>query len=309
MLLPGAHNQIDLFFGWGDELKWGANILVYMDEDDTPGKAFDSKGAAVRFGVKADKWDAFANISLVNEVNKIDTAVINWGGIYVSEQVQHKFDGSLGVHVGGSYKFDSLRLYAYVKSFSWEQSDDYDYATDPLNLRFDHGIPAGTYPAITGGQTGTVSGSLNIFKVGIGDAIKKDSRTTFYWDIFARYYDVEVAFTKAATVKAFELPLVFAAESAATDWLTIRGSILHKLVGFAENDNYESLNPVAQALAVNLFGGDNGGNSSSLPSPTSVRVGSSLVFGDLRVDGLLGANGALIDFSEFFYRAAIVYDW
>jgi hypothetical protein len=62
-------------------------------------------------------------------------------------------------------------------------------------------------------------------------------------------------------------------------------------------------------LATQLFGADNDGNSSSMPDPTSVRVGGSLVFGGLKIDGLMGANGALIDFSEFFYRAAIVYDW
>ena len=66
---------------------------------------------------------------------------------------------------------------------------------------------------------------------------------------------------------------------------------------------------MAQILATELFGGDNDGNSSSLPNPTSVRVGGSLVFGGLSIDGLMGANGALIDFNEFFYRGAIVYDW
>ena len=82
-----------------------------------------------------------------------------------------------------------------------------------------------------------------------------------------------------------------------------------KLFGFAENKNYSSLNPAAQVLATQLFGADNNGGSSSLPNPTSVRVGAALAFGGLRIDGLLGANGALVNFNEFFYRAAILYDW
>lgn len=319
MLLPGATNQIEVFFGWGDKLKWGVNFLFYTESDDTPGKASESKGAALRLGVKGSRWDAFANISLMNEVSKIDTATVNWGSGEISELIQHKFDGKYGFHVGGGYKFDKLRLYAYLKTFGWDQFDDYDYDPingDPLELRTNHNLPNPfpppvfiPLPTVDGGQMGTVGGHLNIFKLGIGNFIEMDRKTTFYWDLYGRYYNIKVAFDDATTVNAFELPIVFAIESKATDWLIIRGSILNKLIGFAENKNFGSLNPVAQILATQLFGGDNDGESSSLPNRTSVRVGASLVFGDLSLDGLMGSNGSLIDSREFFYRGAIYYNW
>lgn len=285
-LLPTADDQFDLFIGWGEDLQWGANVYFYdPGENDKEGTTSNS-GFGLRLGVKDPdrKKDFNLTLSLGNKVVNNYTSTTGINGT-------QEFDGNLGIFIGGSYQFKPLRLIAWLKTFSWEQTDTGN-------------IPAWSY----GGQKGTVEGDLSIYNLGIANEIDFDPRVKFFWNVYIKQTQVEVNFNKVASADSLVVPVVFALEAKATEWLEFRGSIYQNLYGASKNKNYSSLNVVAQRFAIDLFGPDNQGNTSSLPASTDVQLGSSLIFGGLKIDGLLGMDGvSLVDFSAFYARAAVTY--
>lgn len=291
-LLPTANDQFDLFIGGGQSLQWGANVYFYdPGKNDKEGTTSNS-GFGLRLGVKdADrKKDFNVNVSLSNKVVNNYTSTTGINGT-------QEFDGNLGLFIGGSYQFKPLRLIAWLKTFSWDQTDTGN-------------IPAWPY----GGQNGTVKGDLSIYNLGIANEIDFDSRVKFFWNVYIKQTQVEVNFNKVASAESLVVPVVLAFEANATEWLQFRGSIYQNLIGQTKTKNYSSLNVVARGFATDLFGPDNQGNTSSLPASTDIQMGSSLLFGGLKIDGLLGmsqdpkkAPTTLIDFSAFYVRAAFTY--
>lgn len=291
-LLPTADDQIDLFIGWGESLQWGANVYYYNPGEDDAQGTTKNGGYGLRFGVKDKERikDLNVSLALANKVVNNYSSTTPFGTISGTQE----FDGNLGLFIGGSYQFDSLRLIAWFKTFSWEQTDTGNIPT----------IPAWTY----GGQKGTVEGDLSIYNLGIGNEIDFDSRVKFFWNVYIKQTEVEVKFKNVASAKSLNMPLVFALEANATDWLQFRGSVYQNIFGESKNKNYSSLNVVARGFATDLFGPDNQGNTSSLPASTDIQLGSSLLFGGLKIDGLLGMDGtSLVDFSAFYARAAVTY--
>ncbi len=285
-LLPTADDQIDLFIGWGEDLQWGANVYFYdPGKNDSEGTTSNS-GFGFRLGVKDrdGKSDLNASISLSNKVVNNYTSTTGINGT-------QEFDGNLGIFIGGSYQFKPLRLIAWFKTFSWDQTDTGN-------------IPAWPF----GGQNGTVEGDLSIYNLGIANEIDFDPRVKFFWNVYIKQTQVEVNFKNVASADSLVVPVVFALEANATEWLQFRGSIYQNLYGASKNKNYSSLNVYARGFADKLFGPDNQGNTSSLPASTDVQLGSSLIFGGLKIDGLLGMDGvSLVDFSAFYARAAVTY--
>jgi hypothetical protein len=297
-LLPTAQDQIDLFIGWGEKLHWGGNVYFYdPGKNETEGTTSNS-GYGLRLGVKDPdrKSDLNVTVSLGNKVVNNYTSTSPFGSINGTQT----FDGNLGLFIGGSYQFKPLRLIAWLKTFSWEQTDTGTYPPSP--------------PWVYGGQNGTVKGDLSLYNLGIANEIDFNPSVKFFWELYVRQTDVEVKFKNVASAQSLAIPLVFAVEAYATDWLQFRGSIFQNVYGVSKNKNYSSLNVVARRFATDLFGPDNGGNSSSLPASTEIQLGSSLIFGGLKIDGLLGvsdnpleAPSTLVDFSNFFVRAAVTY--
>jgi len=286
-LLPTSDEQIDLFVGWGDSYKWGANFLFYNPGKNDVQDTSVNQGYTLRLGVKdeEEKKDFHINASLKNKV-------VN---DYTSSATQ-EFEGDLGLHIGGSYQFEPFRLWAYVKTFSWEQSD------------------TGTPIPTLGGQNGTVEGDFEIWNLAIGNTVEFSKAARFYWAVYARQTEIEVNFNTVASAKSLAIPLSFAIEADATDWLQFRGSIYQNIYGQSKNKNFTSLNVVARVFAQTLFGPDNNGESSSLPANTNVQLGAALKFGGLKIDGLLGVSEnpneeptSLIDLDRFFVRAAVTY--
>ncbi len=293
-LLPTADRQWDFFVGWGEKLQWGANFYFYNPNKDSAQGTTSNYGYGFRLGVKEDrKKDFNVNVSLANKVVNNYSVVTPVG----PKSGTQEFEGNLGLFIGGSYQFEPLRLIAWIKTFSWDQSD------------------TGTYQApwptaVLGGQNGTVKGSLNIYNLGIGNEIDKNPNLKFFWNLYLRQTEVEVKFNNIASAQSLVFPIVFASEANATEWLQFRASIYQNIIGTAKNKNYNSLNVVARSFATALFGPDNNGNASSLPASTYIQFGSSLLFGGLKIDGLLGMNGiSLINFNEFYVRAAVSYRW
>lgn len=302
-LLPTADRQIDLFAGWGEELQWGVNAYFYNPGENEAQGTTKNDGYGIRLGVKDRERikDLNVNVSLGNKVvnNYSSSTPTPFGTVSGTQE----FDGNLGLFIGGSYQFKPLRLIAWLKTFSWDQSDN--------------GLPPGwptTGPTSLGGQNGTVEGSLSIYNLGVANEVEISPVVKFFWNVYVKQTEVEVKFNKVASAKSLAFPLVFAFEADATEWLQFRGSIYQNLYGVSKNQNYSSLNVAARGVAIDLFGPDNQGNTSSLPASTEIQLGSSLKFGGLKIDGLLGMSenplqepSSLVDFSNFFVRAAVTY--
>lgn len=260
-LLQSSDNQIDFFIGSeANGIKWGANA-VYTKAEDKQNVRKDS-GYAVRLGATADAWDAFVNASIGGSAE----------GNYNNGADTHKFDGSIGLHVGGGYKVsEEGKVYAYIKQFGWEQSD-----SSPA-------LPANA------GKT-KVDGSFTTYALGYGHTMKTDVGT-FYSNIYYRMKEIEVKFTNVAKAENTELPITFGYEAAATSWLTLRGSVTQNIMGSRKNDyTNKGLNTVAQNLATGEFGADTTGKKVSQRDSTEVRAGASLNFGQLVIDGLIGTE-------------------
>lgn len=272
-LLQSADNQLDLYLGSeANGMKWGVNAVYAAGKDDTR-KGKDSS-AAIRGGVIADKWDAHLNVSLMSKAEAEETYNITAAGFNAS--VKHEFKGKLGLQVGGSYlATDSMRVFGYVKHFSWEQEDSAD-------------IPGAARPT-TGGQKGTVKGDFNSYYVGTTHTYKVSESDTVYTTVHLKKTDVNLKFTNKGEVRHIVVPVTMAYEAKATDWLTLRGSIIQNLYGARDNKNLNSLNAVAKDVIKGVYG-DNG--KSTLANSTEVNAGMTFTFGNLAIDGLIGATNA-----------------
>lgn len=283
-LLNTPDNQLDLFLGssFGD-IQWGAN-LVYSNNENEEINSKDH-GYGSRFGLKADRWNAFANVSLGNKA----TRTVPLG--QAASAVTQEFKGKFGLHVGGGYDITEYgTIYGYYKGFNWEQTDSV-------------GTVGGR------GQIGTVKGGFNTYSVGYGQRMVAD-HGTFFSTIYYKSQKVEVKFTNKAEAENVTIPLTFGYEAPATSWLTLRGSVSQNLHGTRTNKNYASLNAVAEQLAIANFGADTAGKDATLVNSTEVRAGASLNFGKLVVDGMIGtAVVGSLSLDQALTRVAATYSF
>lgn len=280
LMLPSSDNQLDFFLAGktANDLRWGVN-LVYLNNEDEGALKQEDKSVALRLGAMTDVWQVQANVSLINEgKNTVNTTP--FGALPVAEVTQ-EFDGKLGIHLGGSFRLnDTDTVYGYIKNFKWDQKDDYsDYATWAAP-----GLDRGA----SVGNEGTSEGELTILNLGYAHVHPMRNGGTVYLSAFVRKVDIELKLAETAEVSVLKLPVTLGFEAPATNWLTLRGSVIQNVYGTRDNKNYGAMNPFIQGLAQQNFGGEGKG---SLDNSTEVRAGASLTFGDLVVDGLLGMSG------------------
>lgn len=272
-MLHSADNQVDLYLGSeAGGMKWGVNALYSGGKQDAD-KAKDS-AAAIRGGVIADKWDAHLNLSLMSKAESTDSITVT--PLAFTGTVKQEFKGKLGLQVGGSYlATDSLRVFGYVKHFAWEQKDD-------ANLQ-------GAQRTNLGGQQGTVKGDFNSYYIGTTHTHKVSETDTVLATVHVKKTDVNLKFTSKGEVRHTVVPVTLAYEAKATEWLTLRGSVIQNIYGVRDNKNLNGLNVVARSTIKAIYG-DNG--KSTLPNTTEVNAGATLTFGNLAVDGVIGATNA-----------------
>lgn len=255
-------NVTDFFFGGETSgYKWGVN-LVYSDNEDESLKRKDSR-SAVRLGLIKDNLQAFANVSLANEAEDTDATDIASGGTGL------KFDGSMGFHVGGSYQIGDWTPYISYKTGEWDNVDG----------------------------TITTEGSFTEIKVGAGHRYSVSKSATLYSRINYFSEEVELKYASNPTsAKLTTIPLTLGYEVQAKEWLTLRGSISHNLMGNRETKNIGSLNTVTgRGLFAGRYNGDQtvqGDRDETITNSTMVNAGATLNFGKISIDGLIGTSGA-----------------
>lgn len=264
-LLTTTDNQIDLFFaGQGSDLKWGTNFTFSNDKDEVNNKK--DSAMAVRLGLKAAKWDAHLNASLRSKASSTDTIG--------ADTVNHGVKGKIGIHVGGSYDLGSdNRVFGYVKTYGWEQTDSYT------------AYPLVNGAGAAGGQTGMVKGNFTTIQLGWGKGTKVNETGTIFTSIYARQTKIDLDFTARTEVRNLVVPLTLGYEAIANEWLTLRGSIVQNLYSHRDNGNFGNANAVARSLVAGTYGAQGKG---TLAGNTEVNAGATATWGNLSVDGLIG---------------------
>ncbi|MBC99060.1 MAG: hypothetical protein CME63_15070 [Halobacteriovoraceae bacterium] len=270
-MLDGSDNQLDIFFGKKSSMfDWGVNLVYTKDDNDTGSQ--EDHGYAARLGLIGDRWDGFLNLSLASNSKRTDT-LGTVGTVTAGTQINHEFDGKLGIHLGGGYEIQKgMKVYAMAKKFDWDQKDS-----------------VGSYGS-TQGQQGTVEGGFLTYAVGLG-RVHEFGDSKLFTNIEYRSTSIEVKFNNRAEAENVEVPLTFGYEVKATEWLTLRGSVRQHLYGYRKNNNYSSLNVIGSNFANQVFGADTNNKKVTFDNTTDVNAGMSLPFGRLVIDGLVGFSG------------------
>lgn len=287
-MLATSDNQLDLFFGGGNDLKWAVNPVITFGKDDAR-KSKDS-GISVRGGVIGSGWDAHLNLSL-NSKSEANESVTVAG---TPATVAQEFKGKLGVQLGGSYVVSgNNRVFGYVKHYGWEQKDNFAgyAATDAV------AIPTGLGGTGIGGQRGTVKGDFTSYHLGWGSHTEINSTDKLFYSFTAKKTDINLKFSNKGEIRHIVLPLTVGYEAQATEWLTLRGSIVQNIWGQQDNKNVTNysgatgtrLNRVAATLISGIYGGT---GKKTIANSTEVNGGASFTFGKLVVDGLVSAKNA-----------------
>ncbi|MFG1493522.1 hypothetical protein ABMA75_08160 [Halobacteriovorax sp. ZH4_bin.1] len=251
--LATADNQVDLFIGGKAGVNWGASFVYASSENEI----YEDSAMALRIGANKDNWDAYANISLKSESENLNAAANG-----------NKFDGTLGVQVGGSYTLNQdTKFYGSYKTFSWDQ--------------------------VREAQEG--EGDLSRLDLGVGKEYKVDGGMVFIRTAF-QMIDVEVKdpSTNTASLETMNLPVIIGVERKANDWLTLRGSVSQSIYSNADSKGLATYATAANELARAVIENYNGSfidGEASFENTTRVNLGATLTYKTVDIDVYTGSNG------------------
>ncbi len=278
--------KLDLFFGADMGIKWGVNLAYSSQDLVDGGNAYKGNSLATRLGVTDEMWGFLANVSIKNEAERDFTPA---GGA--------QFDGGLGLQLGGNVNLMDYTFYAEWEKNKWD------------------GDVNGSAVA------GTVEGSYNGLELGVGRQAEITDKITLFTRLFYTSTKLELdnslttGLTDDPEAKVYSVPLVIALEAKAFYWLTLRGSIQQHLFGRSKVNNVTSNEGILYSSTTGTaiegtFGVD--GKRNVLNS-TVARVGATIHFGDLHLDGLLGVSGndtsSTFNTDNLLARAAFRYNF
>lgn len=282
-MLQTADNQFDIFFGGGDSLKWAGDLTAAFGKDEA--RTSKDSAVAIRGGLIGSNWDAHLNLSLASKSNASDSITAPALGVVAPTTVSQEFKGKLGYHIGGSYLLDDKnRVFGYVKHYGWDQTDSFNSYGGAL--------------ATIGGQNGTVKGDFTSYYLGWGRDFDVNKGDKIFTSLAARKTDINLNFTNKSEVRHLIIPVTLGYEAKATDWLTLRGSVVQNLWGQRDNKNINNagatgtqLNSVARSVVAGIYGGTGKTTNSGIPNSSSVNAGATLAFDKLTIDGLVSTTG------------------
>ncbi len=264
--LATSDNQVDIFFGGQAGVNWGVDfIYASSDRKNSVNEKLEDSAMAVRLGVNKNNWDAYANISLNSESENVATG--------------NKFDGKLGVQVGGSMTFNQdLKVYGSYKMFDWEQTQ---------NLTADNG---------------TFDGGFTRLDIGAGKEYTASNDTMVFVRAQVTKIDIEIDTATKKELSTINLPIIVGFESKANEWLTLRGSVKQTVFGEADSQNLGGLVAGVAATAgdsdasglkaagIGAYGGNFGSNGkTSFSNTTTVNLGATMTWNKIAVDTLVGS--------------------
>jgi len=233
-------NNTDFFVAGDAGVQWGARVSYhsYKNAQDTvtAGDTDDKSDLTIlRVGVISGDTEGFLKFGMTNKAE--DAA---------GDEMTGKSDMDLGItHTVGDLDY----MVRYV-------SNEFENKTGLKNK-----------------VQNTHVGAARSYK--LNDKASAWAAAWYKMDTSDSEYTVGGATGADGEVKSTSLPVVIGLEVAAKDWLTLRGSVGHNIIGTEEND---------------------AGDEKTIANSTSVAAGASLTFGDLSVDGMISndadGNGA-----------------
>jgi hypothetical protein len=190
------------------------------------------------------------------------------------------YKGKFGFRLGGGYDVSSSgKAFAMYEGYSWKQDNN---SSLERGAKFNKMI-------VGYGHTQKISESSSLFLKGQADMTKVELEA--------------VTGLVAAKIDRISVPLTFGFEHVALEWLTLRGSVVQNLWGTVKdsgltanlgNAGGASTGSIIRGLASQRYGSSTSGNGGkkTLANSTTVNAGATLKFGQLEVDGLIGATPA-----------------
>ena len=219
------------FYVAGDAgVQWGVKFTHHSYEDEANDKKSDAQ--RITLGMVSGNIDAFAKIGLLNK----------------AENGASEFEGKGSYQLGLTYGMGDVDYMLEVRSIVAEEADGDEF-------------------------------KANYTRLGVAKSYKLNDKASVWTSAWYNMDNTECDMTLCsdATVKVGSgeekntyLPVKIAMEVQAKDWLTLRGSITHEVMGTTEDDN---------------------GDKATREDTTTVAAGASLVFGDLSFDGMIGNGG------------------
>jgi hypothetical protein len=251
--------------------------LLYASGKDESVPSKD-QAIATRFGVIGSGWDAHLNVSLSSKSERTDATVLQ------------EFKGKLGVHTGGSYNIGEGKVFGYVKTYGWDQRK-----TDAT----------------------TISGDFTSYYLGYGRDMTVNGSDKLFASVAAKKTDINIEYATKAEVRNLVVPLTLGYEAKATEWLTLRGSVVQNLYGQRDNQGLTAgvngPNAIAAAVVAATYGAN---GKATIANSTEVNAGATLNFGQLSIDGLVGTTGTtgtagsrkgVLSASNLLTRAGLTY--
>lgn len=264
-------NVVDLFLGGDAGVQWGFNFTYSSAKDDLSDKKqgvgsstasadgkFDANQSyvATRLGAIVGNIEFFALINLKNQAGgtKNTTTTLN-----NEAEKGDFFDEKLGYKVGGTFMFNDLRLFATQAFNKWDVRDEAEITALQNNIKSEVGVA----------RVSMINDKTKFFTkfMYVRDAQK--TNTTGSTQLSSNQND------KINMVDT-NVPITVGLEHEVTSWFILRGSIAQQIYSKVRGDGLAS---------------SNNKKIKSTANSTSVNIGSTLTFGQLMLDGLIGTTG------------------
>ncbi len=231
-------NNTDFFIAGDAGVQWGVRLTYHSFEDEQA--ATEDKSDAMRavLGVISGDTEAFLNFGISNKVE---------------ETSGQEFEGKSSIDLGITHGMGDVDYMVRYQSIQAEESTTKDEV------------------------------KVNNIHLGVAKNYKLNDKATAWASAWYKMDKAEcdgantsfqTAICKAANndeKKDNYLPIIMGVEVMAKEWLTLRGSVTHNIMGTTENG---------------------AGDKKTMEDTTEIAAGASLMWGDLALDGVIGNSNA-----------------
>lgn len=264
-------NVVDLFLGGDAGVQWGFNLSYSSTRDNLSDKKqgvgsstaaaegkFDANQSyvATRIGALMGNVEFFANINLKNQAGGTKNTSTTFNN---EAEKTDFFEEKLGYKVGGTFMLNDLRIFITQSFNKWEVRDEGEITANQNSARSEGGVA----------RVSMINDKTKFFTkiMYVRDAQK--SSTTGSTQLTSNQND-KIRMTD------INVPISVGLEHDITTWFIVRGSIAQQVYSEVSGDGLAS---------------SNNKKIKSTANSTSVNVGSTLTFGQLMIDGLVGTTG------------------
>jgi hypothetical protein len=246
--LPGEDNKMDLFVGGNAGVLWGVSFGMSMTEDEINNNS-SSTSLVSRFGIKTQRYDLYGMIEISNNAeSKVNNTKI-------------EYEGDLGFQLGYIQKYAEYSIFGNIKHLDFQ----FKNGTDVTDVD-------STYDFIDNGKF-----NQDELQIGFGKAKIVNEKAKIFTRLTVDYLKSKKDLDSGTdiSITEYSIPVSFAIEYEASNWLVFRGSISQSLFSKYKQGSLEY----------------------TKRNSTNVNAGLSFIWGTFQLDGLIGtsSNGSTVD--------------